>query len=140
MAHYDGTAEEILEQTGGKIDMVVLTAGTGACCLLSLNCAHIRPTPLHLLTMICCNFVGGTLTGIARKIKERVPTCKIVGVDPEGSILAVPESLNTKTGTYKVQVFLTSLSLHKTFAFGYLSLLRLLLCVFALSLIMRMNH
>jgi cystathionine beta-synthase len=74
LAHYDGTAEEILEQTNGKIDMVVMTAGT-----------------------------GGTLTGIARKIKERVPNCKIVGVDPEGSILAVPETLNTKTGTYKVE-------------------------------------
>jgi cystathionine beta-synthase len=27
LAHYDGTAEEIWEQTEGKVDMVVLTAG-----------------------------------------------------------------------------------------------------------------
>lgn len=40
MAHYDTTAEEILEQCGGQVDMVVVGAGT-----------------------------GGTLTGVGRKIK-----------------------------------------------------------------------
>lgn len=75
LAHYDGTAEEILEQTDSKIDMIVLTAGT-----------------------------GGTLTGIARKIKERLPSCIVVGVDPEGSILALPEDLNKSgVGSYKVE-------------------------------------
>jgi cystathionine beta-synthase len=74
IAHYDGTAEEILEQTEGKIDAIVLTAGT-----------------------------GGTVTGIARKLKERVPTVKIIAVDPLGSILAEPESLNSSLGTYKVE-------------------------------------
>ena len=29
LAHYDGTAEEIIRQTGGKIDMLVAGAGTG---------------------------------------------------------------------------------------------------------------
>jgi len=74
LAHYDGTAEEILDQTDGKIDMVVLTAGT-----------------------------GGTLTGIARKIKEKLPNAKIIAVDPVGSILAQPDSLNGAIGTYKVE-------------------------------------
>ncbi len=37
---------------------------------------------------------GGTVTGIGRKLKEKCPNCIIVGVDPEGSILAEPESLN----------------------------------------------
>jgi len=74
LAHYDGTAEEILDQTDGKVDMVVISAGT-----------------------------GGTLTGIARKIKERNPNVKIVAVDPEGSILAQPESLNGAIGSYKVE-------------------------------------
>jgi len=74
LAHYDGTAEEILDQCDNKVDMVVLTAGT-----------------------------GGTLTGIARKIKERNPACKIIGVDPRGSILAQPEALNDWLGTYKVE-------------------------------------
>jgi cystathionine beta-synthase len=42
-------------------------------------------------------FLGGTLTGLSRKLKEKCPNCIVVGVDPEGSILAVPESMN-KTG------------------------------------------
>jgi cystathionine beta-synthase len=68
IAHYDTTAEEILVACNGKVDMVVAGAGT-----------------------------GGTLTGLSRKLKEKCPDCIIVGVDPEGSILAVPESMN-KTG------------------------------------------
>jgi len=71
LAHYDTTAEEILEQCDGKIDMIVLGAGT-----------------------------GGTISGIGRKIKEKCPNCIIVGVDPEGSILAEPENLNKSTVTY----------------------------------------
>jgi len=74
LAHYEGTAEEILAQCEGKLDMVVLTAGT-----------------------------GGTLTGIAKKIKEKMPNCKIVGVDPEGSILAQPDHLNGPIGSYRVE-------------------------------------
>jgi cystathionine beta-synthase len=65
LAHYDGTADEILDQCDGSVDMVVITAGT-----------------------------GGTITGIARKIKEKLPNCKVVGVDPNGSILAQPDDLN----------------------------------------------
>lgn len=65
LAHYDTTAAEILQQCGGKLDMIILGAGT-----------------------------GGTVTGIARKLKEQCPSCKIVAADPEGSILAEPESLN----------------------------------------------
>ena len=76
LAHYDGTAEEILDQCDGKLDAIVLGAGT-----------------------------GGTLTGIARKIKERVPDCVVVGVDPIGSILAEPDSLNdfNRLVSYKVE-------------------------------------
>eukprot|EP01084_Bolivina_argentea_P034396 63652_1 len=32
---------------------------------------------------------GGTITSIAGKIKERIPSCIIVGIDPYGSILAI---------------------------------------------------
>jgi len=74
LAHYDGTAEEILRQTDGKVDVIVMGAGT-----------------------------GGTITGVARKIKERLPNCRIVGVDPVGSILAVPDSLNGTIESYKVE-------------------------------------
>uniref|UniRef100_A0AAQ5YXT8 Cystathionine beta-synthase n=1 Tax=Amphiprion ocellaris TaxID=80972 RepID=A0AAQ5YXT8_AMPOC len=75
LAHYDTTAEEILEQCDGKVDMLVVGAGT-----------------------------GGTITGVARKLKERCPNIKIVGVDPEGSILAEPEELNKTDKTqYEVE-------------------------------------
>lgn len=74
LSHFDGTAEEILKQCDGKIDMVVMTAGT-----------------------------GGTITGIAAKLKQKLPNIKIVGVDPHGSILAQPDELNTTFGTYKVE-------------------------------------
>jgi cystathionine beta-synthase len=61
LAHYEGTGQEILEQTGGRLDVLVLTAGT-----------------------------GGTITGTARRIKEELPDVRVVGVDPVGSILAGP--------------------------------------------------
>jgi len=37
---------------------------------------------------------GGTITGISRKLKEKNPNLIVVAVDPEGSILAQPHSLN----------------------------------------------
>lgn len=75
LAHYDGTAEEIIQACENKVDMVVLGAGT-----------------------------GGTLTGIARKFKEKCPNCKIIGVDPEGSLLAEPSELNkTSVTRYEVE-------------------------------------
>ncbi|HED65107.1 MAG TPA: cystathionine beta-synthase [Planctomycetes bacterium] len=69
-AHYFGTGAEIVEQTGGELDYIVLTAGT-----------------------------GGTISGIARRIREEVPSAKIIGVDPVGSILAGPAEI----GSYKVE-------------------------------------
>ncbi len=70
LAHYHGTAEEILEQTGGDFDYLVAGAGT-----------------------------GGTITGIAKRLKEDMPNVKIIGADPVGSILAGPEPV----GSYKVE-------------------------------------
>ncbi|KAJ1653897.1 cystathionine beta-synthase [Dispira simplex] len=74
VAHYDTTAEEILDACDGHIDMLVAGAGT-----------------------------GGTITGIAKKIKERCPQCIVVGVDPHGSILAQPEELNGSVTSYQVE-------------------------------------
>jgi len=69
-AHEQGTGKEILEQCENKIDAVVMTAGT-----------------------------GGTITGVAKAIKAVLPKCQIVGVDPEGSILAGPGEIKS----YKVE-------------------------------------
>lgn len=75
MAHYETTAEEIWEQCEGRVDMVVMGAGT-----------------------------GGTITGIGRRLKELNPNIIIVGVDPYGSILAEPAELNgTYRGSYHVE-------------------------------------
>jgi cystathionine beta-synthase len=77
LAHYEGTAEEIIEQTEGKLDYMIMSAGT-----------------------------GGTMTGIAKKLKEKIPNVKIVAVDPYGSILAKPDSLNdgsARTGQGRLQ-------------------------------------
>ncbi|KAF3906509.1 hypothetical protein ABW20_dc0107062 [Dactylellina cionopaga] len=74
LAHEYGTAEEIWEQTGGKINMLVAGAGT-----------------------------GGTITGIAKGLKKHKKDITIIAADPHGSILAVPEQLNTSTEGYKVE-------------------------------------
>ncbi len=70
LAHEEGTGREIIDQCGGKIDAIVMTAGT-----------------------------GGTISGVARVIKREIPTCVVVGVDPEGSILAGPAEIKS----YKVE-------------------------------------
>jgi len=60
MVHYDTTALELLEQTNHKIDMVVIGVGT-----------------------------GGTITGVAKRLKERLGNkIQVIGVDPNGSLLA----------------------------------------------------
>ncbi len=69
-AHYEGTAEEILRQTDGQFDVFVAGAGT-----------------------------GGTIAGVAKRLKEAKPDVHIVGADPVGSILAGPEPV----GSYKVE-------------------------------------
>jgi cystathionine beta-synthase len=57
-AHYASTGPEIWRQTEGKVDVVVAGMGT-----------------------------GGTITGVARYLKERNLRVLVVGVDPEGSLL-----------------------------------------------------
>ena len=42
---------------------------------------------------------------MARKIKEKIPTCQVVGIDPQGSILAVPDSLNDEDRLKAYQVW-----------------------------------
>lgn len=70
--HHDQTAQEILEDTDGKLDVFMASAGT-----------------------------GGTLTGIAVRLKKEIPNIKIVGIDPVGSIIAgFPDD---EVGSYKVE-------------------------------------
>ena len=47
---------------------------------------------------------GGTITGIGRKLKEKDKNIQIIGVDPHGSILALPDNLNNEgVHLYKVE-------------------------------------
>ncbi len=58
-SHYKTTGPEIYNQTGGEFDVFMATAGT-----------------------------GGTITGISKFLKEKMPKLTTVGIDCEGSILA----------------------------------------------------
>jgi cystathionine beta-synthase len=56
-AHYEQTGPEIWQQTGGKVDHLVVGVGT-----------------------------GGTISGVARYLKERNPKLKAWGIDTYGSV------------------------------------------------------
>ncbi|KAK6635202.1 hypothetical protein RUM44_000453 [Polyplax serrata] len=75
IAHYEHTCQEIIDQCEGKIDAIVCGAGT-----------------------------GGTICGIGRKIKDNIPSCKVIAADPLGSILSLPQELNkTDISFYEVE-------------------------------------
>lgn len=50
--------------------------------------------------IVCGAGTGGSITGISKKVKENCPNCVVVGVDPDGSILSLPESLNVSSTTF----------------------------------------
>ncbi len=64
-AHYERTGPEIWEQTGGELDALVITVGT-----------------------------GGTISGVGRYFKEQGSKTLIVGADPEGSVYTSPDNVH----------------------------------------------
>ena len=64
-AHYETTGPEIWEATGGELDAIVFSVGT-----------------------------GGTISGTARYLRERKPDLLVVGADPEGSIFSNPDDVH----------------------------------------------
>lgn len=66
LAHYYGTAAEIWEDFGDTLDLCVIGAGT-----------------------------GGTIAGVAKYLKEKNPNIRIVGIDPEGSVLGGRDEVKT---------------------------------------------
>ncbi|KAG8507179.1 LOW QUALITY PROTEIN: Cystathionine beta-synthase, partial [Galemys pyrenaicus] len=108
LAHYDTTAEEILQQCdGGRRAAPCWRSlpkrgwpGWGAGSLLPEEASAAGKLDM----LVASAGTGGTITGIARKLKEKCPGCQIIGVDPEGSILAEPEELNqTEQTVYEVE-------------------------------------
>ena len=64
-AHYETTGPEIWEATGGELDAIVFSVGT-----------------------------GGTISGTARYLRERKPDLLVVGADLEGSIFSNPDDVH----------------------------------------------
>ncbi|KAJ5113963.1 hypothetical protein N7456_002497 [Penicillium angulare] len=73
-AHEYGTAEELWYQTEGHIDAFISAAGT-----------------------------GGTVTGTGRGLRKHNKDILIIGVDPLGSILALPDELNGPKAEFKIE-------------------------------------
>ena len=73
-AHYRTTGPEIVEALDGQIGAVVVGVGS-----------------------------GGTLTGIARAVRERVPDLHVVAVEPEGSTFGELLGEHREEGDYKTE-------------------------------------
>lgn len=69
-AHYNTTGPEIYSDTDGNIDMLISAVGT-----------------------------GGTISGVGRYLKERIPSLSIIAVEPDSSAVLSGE----KAGSHKIQ-------------------------------------
>ncbi|WP_135666963.1 PLP-dependent cysteine synthase family protein [Halorhabdus rudnickae] len=73
-AHYETTGPEILDALDGEVGAIVVGVGS-----------------------------GGTLTGITRAVRERVPDVRVVAVEPEGSTFGSLLGAEREEGPYKIE-------------------------------------
>lgn len=73
-AHYETTGQEILDALGEDIGAIVIGVGS-----------------------------GGTLMGVARAVRERVPDVRVVAVEPEGSTYGSILGVVREEGPYKIE-------------------------------------
>ncbi|KIM52408.1 hypothetical protein SCLCIDRAFT_141143 [Scleroderma citrinum Foug A] len=67
--------------------------------IVSTPSTPTRPSSLKVDVLVAGAGTGGTVTGVSRALKKRHNSrCIIVGIDPIGSILALPDYLNDTDG------------------------------------------
>lgn len=111
-AHYHTTAVEIIRALTSSPKSLTDTLSSLATTVLPLTPptepeALPRPSSGHVDLLVAGAGTGGTISGIATRLREHHSSLLVLGVDPVGSVLAFPSSLNDlpsdNDGAYAVE-------------------------------------